>query len=209
MGMLIVFSVCCNGEECSDCNGNRSDVVDLLQTSTMARSSDARSVDKKEAVDVMDPWEQARARARAGVKEHALPQSGSCPDGYIYLPGRVVRNYGGLWCEDDTFEPGWCILTAAEARYFCDSHADCWGISETSNEGWRRGYPGMVQIGSYGSDLNSEWATCKGCVIVSRIVSRSHFRWRNVSLVHPDTYSVHRHIAQRMRFVLLWRLLRS
>merc|ERR1711874_538636 len=139
--MLIVCSVCSTGEECSNCGGNRSDVVDLLQTSTMGRSSNVRNVDMEKAP--------------------ILPQSGSCPYGYTYMKGMAVDDrFDDNTCTRTAKKP-YCILKAEEAKSFCDSQSRCLGISETSDAGWRSEFPGMVQLGSYEIHPNSQWDTCK------------------------------------------------
>merc|ERR1712183_432530 len=111
-----------------------------------------------DVVDLLQaPW---GTNADTAVSIAIAPRRmGSCPDGYTYLPGRIVENYAAS-C-DKTAEKNWCILPSWEAKAFCDASADCWGISETSDAGWNSAYPKSVMVGSYSSDGNSAWDTCK------------------------------------------------
>jgi len=144
--MLIVFSVCSNGEECSNCGGSRSDVVDLLQTSTMARSSDARNVDiekapispKESCPTVTTPktfsTRKAACMTCSNAQSTATDPNVKCysfgcteelcgvSDGYVYTPYNKMPNFGDDPQEcSSSLEDALTVETEGDACLMCNS----------------------------------------------------------------------------------------
>jgi len=89
------------------------------------------------------------------VANRARPsQNVSCPTGYIEQDGILSSGVGCLGSAN------WCVLPCQQAFEWCDSAAECGGVSETTNAGWTARHSTSCQAMSGTVRGNREWKTC-------------------------------------------------
>jgi len=85
-----------------------------------------------------------------------FPQSGLCPAGYHWQAGILPPTLGDC---PETLVAGWCVVSCQQAFTWCDSSADCGGVSELDRD-WTNSGTTCQALGQGEPTANGNWQSC-------------------------------------------------